>query len=89
MVHYLHQVSDAVPVGHHAVLVLDRAGWHTTNKLLPFANVSLLPLPAGPPERNPAEQVGQQLRDCFPAQRPAIRRVNHRLEPNDDLARMP
>lgn len=56
MVHQLKVVSEAV-------LVLDRAGWHTTNKLPHFANVSLLPLPAGSPELNPAEQVWQQLRE--------------------------
>ncbi|MBG6077659.1 transposase [Polaromonas sp. CG_9.11] len=32
-------------------------------KLPQFPNVSLLPLPAGSPELNPAEQVWQQLRD--------------------------
>jgi transposase len=56
-------VSEAVPTGRHAVLVLDRAGWHTTNKLPHFPNLSLLPLPAGSPELNPAEQVWQQLRE--------------------------
>lgn len=32
-------------------------GWHTTAKLTPGANLSLLPLPAGAPEPDPAEQV--------------------------------
>jgi hypothetical protein len=56
-------VSQAVPPGRHAVLVLDQAGWHTTPKLPQLPNVSLLSLPAGSPELNPAEQVWQQLRD--------------------------
>ena len=51
------------------VLVLDRAGWHTTPKLPQFPNVSLLPLPAGSPELNPAEQVWAQLRDRHLANR--------------------
>jgi hypothetical protein len=63
MAHHLEAVSQAIPAGRHAVLVLDRAGWHTTAKLPRFPNVSLLPLPAGSPELNPAEQVWQQLRD--------------------------
>ncbi len=63
MGHQLKAVSDMVPAGRHAVIVLDRAGWHTTSKLPRFANISLLPLPAGSPELNPAEQVWQQLRD--------------------------
>jgi transposase len=60
---HLEAVSQAIPAGRHAVLVLDRAGWHTTQKLPQFPNVSLLPLPAGSPELNPTEQVWQQLRD--------------------------
>ena len=69
MIHHLSAVSDAVPAGRHAVLVLDRAAWHTTLKLPHFANLSLLPLPACSPERNPAEQVWQQLRDRHLANR--------------------
>ena len=60
---HLQEISRAIPAGHHAVLVLDQAGWHTTQKLPQFSNVSLLPLPAGSPELNPTEQVWQQLRD--------------------------
>ena len=60
---HLEAVSQAVPPGRHAVLVLDQAGWHTTPNLPRLPNVSLLSLPAGSPELNPAEQVCQQLRD--------------------------
>ena len=69
MAHHLQALSEAVPAGRHAVLVLDRAGWHTTPKLAQFPNVSLLPLPAGSPELNPTEQVWQQLRDRHLANR--------------------
>jgi transposase len=69
MAHHLEGVSQAIPAGRHAVLVLDRAGWHTTSKLSRFPNVSLLPLRAGSPELNPAEQVWQQLRDRSQANR--------------------
>jgi len=48
--------------GRYAVLVLDRAGRHTTPELPRFPKVSLLPLPTGSPDLNPAEQVWQQLR---------------------------
>ena len=47
MAYHLQALSEAVPAGRHAVLLLDRAGWHTTPKLPQFPNVSLLPLPAG------------------------------------------
>lgn len=60
---HLEAISQAVPPGRHAVVVLDQAGWHTTPKLPQLPNVSLLSLPAGSPELNPAEQVWQQLRD--------------------------
>jgi transposase len=63
MAPHLQAVSQAVPAGRHAVLVRDRAGWHTTPKLPQLPNLSLLPLPAGSPELNPAEQVWQPLRD--------------------------
>ena len=69
MARHLQALSEAVPAGRHAVLVLDRAAWHTTPKLPQFPNVSLLPLPAGSPELNPAEQVWQQLRDRHLANR--------------------
>ena len=46
----------------HAVLVLDQAGWHTTDKLRLPENLSLLPLPPKSPELNPVENVWQFLR---------------------------
>ena len=60
---HLEAVGQTAPPGRHALLVLDQAGWHTTPKLPQFPNISLLSLPAGSPELNPAEQVWQQLRD--------------------------
>ncbi len=69
MSHHLEAVSQCVPPGRHAVLVLDRAGWHTTPKLPQMPNITLLPLPAGSPELNPAEQVWQQLRSRHLANR--------------------
>ena len=60
---HLQEISQVVPAGRHAVLILDQAGWHTTPKLPQFANITLLSLPAGSPELNPTEQVWQQLRD--------------------------
>lgn len=60
---HLQALSAEVPVGRHAVVVLDKAPWHTSQKLKGFANLSLLPLPAASPELNPTEQVWQCLRD--------------------------
>lgn len=47
----------------HAVLILDRAGWHISNDLRVPDNITLLPLPPRSPELNPTENVWQFLRD--------------------------
>ncbi len=66
---HLQQISAAVPKDKHAVIVLDRAGWHMTDKLGKFNNITLLPLPPASPELNPQEQVWQQLRNRYLANR--------------------
>ena len=62
MQQHLDLIAAAVTPGKHAVLVVDRAAWHGTEKLLMPANLSILPLPPYSPELNPVEQIGQQLR---------------------------
>jgi transposase len=44
------------------VLLLDRAGWHTTDKLVVPKNMTLIFLPSRSPELNPVENVWQYLR---------------------------
>jgi len=44
------------------VLLLDRAGWHTTGMLTVPKNVTLIFLPSRSPELNPVEQIWQYLR---------------------------
>lgn len=63
MLIHLEHISRTIPSGRHAVIVLDRATWHTTKRLKRFKNISLLPLPPVSPELNPTEQVWQVLRD--------------------------
>ena len=41
----------------HAVLVLDRAGWHGARALTVPANITLVPLPPYSPELNPVERI--------------------------------
>lgn len=60
---HLEHISAQVEEGKHAVIVLDRAAWHTTDKIKGFKNITLVPLPAASPELNPVEQLWQQLRD--------------------------
>jgi transposase len=62
---HLQHISAEVKEGKHAVLILDRAAWHTTKKVKGFPNITLLPLPPASPELNPVEQLWQQLRDRY------------------------
>jgi len=62
---HLDEISRHVTAGSHAVLLLDKAGWHTTAKLKMPANITLLHLPPRSPELNPAENVWQYLRQTW------------------------
>jgi len=44
------------------VLLLDRAGWHTTRRLNVPRNITLIFLPSRSPELNPVEQIWQYIR---------------------------
>ena len=59
---HLNDLSRQVGRRKHALLVLDRAGWHTTARLTIPANITLLALPARSPELNPAEMLWRELR---------------------------
>ena len=59
----LEEISQAVAPGAHAVLLVDRAGWHISPKLKVPANLTLLLLPPRAPELNPMENVWQFVRD--------------------------
>ena len=60
---HLDEISSQVMAGAHAVLILDQAGWHTTDKLAIPSNITLLPLPPRAPELNPVENIWQFMRD--------------------------
>jgi transposase len=60
---HLLEISATVAPGAHAVILLDRAGWHLSGKLAVPDNISLLPLPPRSPELNPVENLWQFLRD--------------------------
>lgn len=44
------------------MLLLDRAGWHTTGALVVPKNITLIFLPPRSPELNPVETIWQYLR---------------------------
>ena len=66
---HLKEISKAVSEGAHAVIIIDGAGWHTTNALKVPENMSLLPLPPYSPELNPQENIWQYLRQNYLAGR--------------------
>jgi hypothetical protein len=47
---HLNEIGRRVAPGAHALVVLDKAGWHTTRKLSLPANLTLLHLPPSPTE---------------------------------------
>ena len=60
---HLDEISSQVAPGAHAVLVIDRAAWHTTGKLTVPPNITLLLLPPRAPELNPVENIWLFMRD--------------------------
>jgi transposase len=60
---HLIEISRAVAPGAHAVLLMDRAGWHTTEELKIPKNITPIFLPPRSPELNPVENIWQYIRD--------------------------
>jgi len=60
---FLVRFAATLAQGEHAVLVLDRAGWHTAKRLVVPGNVTLVWLPPYSPEINPVERVWLYLRE--------------------------
>jgi hypothetical protein len=65
----LDELSEAVSPGAHAVVLMDRAGWHIAQDLTIPANLTSLFLPAYSPELNAIERVWLYLRERFLSQR--------------------
>ena len=59
---HLNEISRHVARSAHAILLLDRAGWHTTTNLDVPGNITLIFLPSRAPELNPVENIWQYLR---------------------------
>ena len=59
LAHFARELAPDV----HAVLLLDRAGWHVAQGLSVPANVTPLPLPPYSPALNPVERVRLHLRE--------------------------
>jgi transposase len=59
---HLDEISRTVAARAHAVVLMDRAGWHKTDKLKIPKNLTIILLPSRSPELNPVENVWQYLR---------------------------
>ena len=59
---HLNEISKYVARKAHAVVLMDRAGWHSTGKLIVSKNLTIILLPSKSPELNPVENVWQYLR---------------------------
>jgi hypothetical protein len=59
---HLADIASCIASDAHAVIVLDGAGWHTSEKLQIPSNITLLTLPPYAPELNPVENVWEYLR---------------------------
>ncbi len=55
-------VEDGGAVMAHGVVLMDRAGWHSTDKLKVPKNLTILLLPSRSPELIPVENIWQYLR---------------------------
>lgn len=60
---HMEEISKKTDPGRIAIVIMDQAGWHTSNKLKKFENVIPIMLPPYSPELNPVEQVWKQLRE--------------------------
>jgi len=91
MARHLAAIAGKVAPGQHAVLLLDRAGWHMSAHLVVpetaanasrFGDITIVPLPSKCPELNPQENVWQFMRDNWLSNRVFILR-----EPGRSLLR--
>jgi putative transposase len=62
---FLASFSGELPPDVHAVMILDRAGWHVSSKLKIPDNLSLIHLPPKSPQFNPAENLWHYLRSHY------------------------
>lgn len=60
---FLAELAQAVAPGAHAVVLMDKAGWHIAGDLAVPDNITPVFLPAYSPELNPIERLWLYLKD--------------------------
>lgn len=58
----LRLISQATPVGKHAVIIMDQASWHQNYLADEFKNLTIINIPPYSPELDSIEQVWSWLR---------------------------
>ena len=58
---HLDEISCNVAAKAHGVVLMDRAGWHSTDQLKVPKNLTIILLPSRSPELNPVENIWQYL----------------------------
>jgi len=75
---HLSLISQGIAANHHAILIMDQAGWHASSKDLKIPeNISILNLPPYSPELNPVERLWLWLKNNFLS--------NYTIKKNEDL----
>jgi hypothetical protein len=59
---FLQQVSSDF-ADYFIIMLVDRAGWHVSARLIIPENIRLIPIPSHSPELNPTEHVWDELRE--------------------------
>lgn len=72
---FLDQLSEQVASSAHALVVMDRAGWHCANDIVIPDNLTPIFLPPYSPELNAIERLWLYLKERF---------LSHRLWPDYD-----
>lgn len=62
---HLNEISTQIPANTQAIIITDRAGWHSESCLDIPSNITLIKIPPYSPQLNPAEKVWQYLKDNF------------------------
>jgi transposase len=83
---FLRMPSAELKPGGHAVLILDRAGWHRSKALRVPDNVTCLLLPPYSPELNPVENLWHYRREHYLRNR-AYDGYDHLLQAGTDAYR--
>ena len=81
----LDELSQAVAPGAHALVIMDRAGWHCANELAVPANLTPVFLPPYSPELNAIERLWLYLARALPLAPPV---ANLRRHPRSLLPRL-